>query len=302
MAMRYDGKVAVITGAGNGLGKEYAKLLASRGAKVVVNDLGGAVSGSGSSTAAADNVVAEIKAAGGEAVANYDSVVRGDKIVKTAVDAFGRVDIVINNAGILRDVTLRKMTEKDWDAVYEVHMKGAWAVTRAAWPHMEKQQYGRIVNVSSPAGVYGNFGQTNYSAMKSAVIGFTKALAREGERRGIKANVIAPLGATRMLATVMSDDLMRKMPASAMAQVVAYLVHEQCKPSGGVYEMAGGVVTRLRWQRSAGVKFEDGFTMEDVAARHGEISDFENNPEYPNSGASMMSKLGAMSAPKPSKL
>lgn len=217
MALRFDGKVALITGAGNGLGKEYAKLLASLGAKVVVNDLGGNLSGAGASSSAADLVVEEIKAAGGEAVANYDSVTDGDKIVKTAIDAFGRIDIVINNAGILRDVSFKKMTDKDWDLIYEVHSKGPFKVTHAAWPHMMDNGYGRIVNISSPAGLYGNFGQVNYSSMKRAAIGFTLALSKEGAKKNIKANCIAPIAASRMMGTVMPEDIMKNVPPQTVA-------------------------------------------------------------------------------------
>ncbi|MDX1497329.1 MAG: SDR family NAD(P)-dependent oxidoreductase, partial [Salinisphaeraceae bacterium] len=165
--IRFDGKVAIVTGAGNGLGKSHALLLGSRGAKVVVNDLGGDIHGDGNrSSAAADAVVEEIKAMGGEAVANYDSVEDGDKIVQTAVDTFGTVDIVINNAGILRDVSFAKMTDKDWDLILAVHLRGSYKVSHAAWPIMKEKGYGRIIMTTSAAGIYGNFGQANYSAAK----------------------------------------------------------------------------------------------------------------------------------------
>src|SRR5881392_995672 len=157
--LRFDGRVALVTGAGGGLGRSHALLLASRGAQVVVNDLGGSHTGEGKSASAADKVVDEIKAAGGKAVANYDSVEDGDKIVKTAIDAFGKIDIVINNAGILRDVSFPKMTQADWDLVYKVHVLGAFKVTHAAWPHLRDQGYGRVIMTASAAGIYGNFGQ-----------------------------------------------------------------------------------------------------------------------------------------------
>ena len=175
MSLRFDGKVAIVTGAGNGLGRTYALLLASRGAKVVVNDLGKSVKGDGDVAAMnpADRVVAEIKKAGGEAVANYDSVEFGDKIVKTAVDAFGTVDIVINNAGILRDVSFQKMSDLDWDLIMKVHLKGAFSVTRAAWNIMREKKYGRIINTGSSSGIYGSFGQANYSTAKLGLWGFT---------------------------------------------------------------------------------------------------------------------------------
>src|SRR5256885_12700173 len=183
--LRFDGKVVVVTGAGQGLGRSHALLFARRGAKVVVNDLGGSHTGSGKSSAAADKVVAEIKELGGNAVANYDSVEDGDKIVKTAVDAFGRIDIVINNAGILRDTTFHKMTREDWDLIFKVHVLGAFRVTHAAWPLMREQGYGRIIFTTSAAGLYGNFGQANYSAAKLALVGLTQTLALEGDKKNI---------------------------------------------------------------------------------------------------------------------
>ena len=160
--LRFDDKVVVITGAGNGLGKVYAKFFAKRGAKVVVNDLGGSVNGEGGSSSVADKVVQEIKSEGGEAVANYNSVTEGEKIIQTAVDAFGRIDVLVNNAGILRDVSLAKMTDQDWDKVFEVHVKGMFSVTKAAWGHFREQSAGKIINTSSGAGIYGAFGQSNY--------------------------------------------------------------------------------------------------------------------------------------------
>ena len=184
--LRYDGKVAIVTGAGNGLGRIYALNFAARGAKVVVNDLGGAFNGEGGdSSRPAQKVVEEIQAAGGEAVANYNSVVDGDQIVKTAMDTYGRVDIVVNNAGILRDTSFAKMKDRDWDLIYQVHLLGTYKVTKAAWDVMREQRFGRIVNVTSAAGIYGNFGQANYSAMKLGILGLSNTLAREGESRNI---------------------------------------------------------------------------------------------------------------------
>src|SRR6187401_119325 len=174
--LRFDGRVALVTGAGNGLGRSHALLLAARGAKVVVNDLGGGIHGEGKSQSAADTVVEEIKAAGGQAAANYDSVEDGAKIVQTAIDAFGKIDIVINNAGILRDVSFQKMTQTDWDLVYKVHVLGAFRVTHAAWPYMRDAGYGRIIMTTSASGIYGNFGQANYSMAKLGLHGFTQTL------------------------------------------------------------------------------------------------------------------------------
>ncbi len=161
--LRFDERVVIVTGAGNGLGRSHAHLFASRGARVVVNDLGGSSDGAGGGSAAADVVVAEIQAAGGQAVANYDSVVDGDRIVKTAMDTWGRIDVVVNNAGILRDKSFHKMSQEDWDLIYQVHVNGAFQVTRAAWPIFREQQFGRVIVTSSAAGIYGNFGQANYA-------------------------------------------------------------------------------------------------------------------------------------------
>merc|ERR1712070_1180902 len=211
--LRYDGKVAIVTGSGNGLGRAYALLLGSRGASVVVNDLGKSVTGTDGKPGKnpADLVVDEIKAAGGKAVANYDSVEFGDKIVKTAVDAFGTVDIIINNAGILRDISFQKMTELDWDLIMKVHLKGAYSVTRAAWNIFREKGYGRIVNTGSASGIYGSFGQANYATAKLGLWGFTQTLAKEGEKRNIRCNCIAPLAGTRMTATVMPEEVLETL-------------------------------------------------------------------------------------------
>ena len=266
--LRFDGKVAIVTGAGNGLGKAYALLLGSRGAKVVVNDLGKSVKGEadGGSANPADLVVDEIKKAGGQAVANYDSVEFGDKIVKTAVDAFGTVDIVINNAGILRDVSFQKMSELDWDLIMKVHLKGAYSVTRAAWNIMRDKKYGRIINTGSSAGIYGSFGQVNYSAAKLGLWGFTQSLAKEGEKRNIRTNCIAPLAGTRMTATVMPAEVVEALKPDYVAPFVAFLAHESCPDNGGLYEVGAGYIARQRWQRTAGHQYAvKGLTPETIA-------------------------------------
>ena len=248
--LRFDGKVAIVTGAGAGLGRAYALLLASRGAKVVVNDLGGSFKGEGGSSKAADVVVDEIRKAGGTAVANYDSVEFGDKIVKTAVDAFGTVDIVINNAGILRDISFMKMKDQDWDLIMMVHLKGSYSVTKAAWNIMRDKQYGRIINTSSSAGIFGSFGQVNYSTAKMGLHGFSQSLAKEGEKRNIKVNTIAPLAGTRMTETVMPPELVNALKPEFVAPLVAYLAHESCPESGSLYEVGAGYIAKQRWNRS----------------------------------------------------
>src|SRR4051794_22836149 len=196
--LRFDGRVALVTGAGGGLGRSHALLLGKRGCKVVVNDLGGSMHGGGKSSAAADKVVEEIKAAGGEAVANYDSVEDGDKIVQTAMDTWKRIDIVVNNAGILRDTSFKKLTPEDWDLIYRVHVNGAFKVTKAAWDHMLDAGYGRIIMTASAAGIYGNFGQANYAMAKLGLVGFANTLAIEGLKKNVRVNTIAPIAGSRL--------------------------------------------------------------------------------------------------------
>lgn len=288
--LRFDGKVAIVTGAGNGLGKSYALLLGSRGAKVVVNDLGKSVKGeSGEGANPADLVVAEIKKAGGQAVANYDSVEFGEKIVKTAVDAFGTVDIVINNAGILRDVSFQKMSELDWDLIMKVHLKGAYSVTRAAWNIMREKKYGRIVNTGSSAGIYGSFGQVNYATAKLGLHGFTQSLAKEGEKRNIRINCIAPLAGTRMTATVMPAEVVEALKPDYVAPFVAFMAHESCEENGGLFEVGAGYIAKQRWQRSAGVQYPvQGLTPEVVASKWSTVTDFSTGATNPESNMEMM--------------
>ena len=250
--LRYDGKVAIVTGAGAGLGRSHALLLASRGASVVVNDLGGSAHGEGKSSSAADRVVEEIRAAGGKAVANYDSVENGESIVKTALDSFGRIDIVINNAGILRDTSFAKMTDQDWDLIYRVHVLGSYRVTAAAWPHMRDQGYGRIVFTSSAAGIYGNFGQANYSMAKLGIVGFASTLALEGRKRNVCVNTIAPIAGSRMTETVLPKELIDALRPEYVSPLVAYLCHESCEDTGGLFEVGGGFIGKLRWERTRG--------------------------------------------------
>jgi NAD(P)-dependent dehydrogenase (short-subunit alcohol dehydrogenase family) len=243
----FDGKVAIITGAGGGLGRSHALELAKRGALIVVNDLGGSMDGEGGSHTAAQKVVDEIKAAGGEAVPNYDSVATpegGESIVQTAIDAFGRVDIIINNAGILRDASFKNMTKEMLEPIIDVHLKGAFYVTRPAWQLMRDQGYGRIVNTSSGAGVFGNFGQTNYGAAKMGLVGFTRVLAVEGAKNNIKANAIAPVAKTRMTEELLGA-VADKLAPEFVTPVVTYLVHESCPVSGEVYSVGGGRVARV---------------------------------------------------------
>jgi (3R)-3-hydroxyacyl-CoA dehydrogenase / 3a,7a,12a-trihydroxy-5b-cholest-24-enoyl-CoA hydratase / enoyl-CoA hydratase 2 len=290
--LRYDGRVAIITGAGNGLGRSYALLLGARGARVVVNDLGGNIHGGGRSSTAADRVVEEIRALGGEAVANHDSVEEGAKIVKDALEAFGTVDIVINNAGILRDVSFHKMSVEDWDLIMKVHLYGSFAVTRAAWPILRDKGYGRLLLTTSAAGIYGNFGQANYGAAKLALVGLANALTQEGRGKGIHVNTIAPIAGSRLTETVLPPELISSLKPEYVAPLVGWLCHEDCKETGGLFEVGAGYVGKLRWERTRGHAFKLGRPLapEDVAARWERIGDFKD-AEHPSSVNESMAPL-----------
>ncbi|KAJ3497350.1 hypothetical protein NLG97_g1975 [Lecanicillium saksenae] len=281
--LRYDGQVVVVTGAGGGLGKAYALYYASRGASVVVNDLGGSFNGEGNSAKAADLVVNEIKSAGGKAVSNYDSVEFGDKIIDTAIQAFGRVDIVINNAGILRDTSFKNLKDADWDLIMRVHVYGAYKVTRAAWPHFRKQKYGRVINTASAAGLYGNFGQTNYSAAKLALVGFTETLAKEGYKYNILCNVIAPIAASRLTETVFPPELLQALKPEFVVPLVGVLTHKSSTDTGGIYEVGGGFAAKLRWQRAEGLllKPDASYTASAIIKNWDKVVDFSKNSTFP---------------------
>jgi NAD(P)-dependent dehydrogenase (short-subunit alcohol dehydrogenase family) len=272
----FDNRVAIITGAGGGLGREHALLLASRGAQVVINDLGGSISGEGGSEGPAHTTAKEIEDLGGVAVADTNSVATpegGEAIVKTALDAFGKVDIVINNAGILRDKTFHNMTPELLDPVIDVHLKGAFNVTRPAWINMREHGYGRIVNTASSAGILGNFGQTNYGAAKMGLVGLARVWAAEGAKYNIKANVIAPIAKTRMTEELLGAMADRLAP-ELVSPVVAYLVHEDCPVTGEIYSCAGGRIARFFIGLTEGY-FNPKLTLEDVRDHFEEI----RNPE-----------------------
>jgi len=274
--LRFDDRVAIITGAGGGLGRSHALLLASRGAKVLVNDLGGALDGSGSSASAAQRVADEITALGGRAVANHDSVATaegGEAIVQAAIDAFGRVDIVINNAGILRDKAFHKMNADFIDAVIDVHLKGALFVSRPAFALMRAQGYGRIVNTSSASGLFGNFGQANYGAAKAGLAGLTRVLAIEGAEHGITVNAIAPIALTRMTEGILGD-LAAKVAPETVSPVVAYLTNEECSVNGHIYSVAGGRIARIFVAETNGVVLKEN-TPEAIQAQWVEIDNVE---------------------------
>ena len=269
----FENRVVIVTGAGNGLGKAYALELGKRGAKVVVNDLGGAVDGSGSGNSPADDVVNEIIENGGEAVANYDSVATkdgGESIVQTAVDSFGTVDAVINNAGILRDKSFANMTEEEFSLIIEVHLKGTYFVTQPAFKIMKENNYGRIVNVASPSGLFGNFGQTNYGAAKMGIVGLTNVLAIEGAKYNIKVNVIAPTAYTRMTEALLPEDVGKLFSAELVTPMVTYLASEACEPTHEIFGVAAGRFARI------GIITHEGYvnteaTAEDIAGNIEEI-------------------------------
>jgi NAD(P)-dependent dehydrogenase (short-subunit alcohol dehydrogenase family) len=270
----FDGRVAIITGAGGGLGKQHALLLASRGARVVVNDVGGSVSGEGSDKGPAETVVDEIRQLGGEAVSDSHSVSTpegGEAIVQTAIDAFGSVDIVVNNAGILRDKTFQNMTPELLNPVLDVHLKGAFYVTRPAWVRMREQGYGRVVNTSSNAGILGNFGQTNYGAAKMGLVGLTRVLAAEGAKYNIKVNAIAPLARTRMTQDVLGEAVALLEP-ELVSPVVAWLVHEDVPVTGEIYSVGGGRVARFFIGMTQGY-YNRKLTVEDVRDQFDRIRD-----------------------------
>jgi NAD(P)-dependent dehydrogenase (short-subunit alcohol dehydrogenase family) len=269
-------RVVVVTGAGGGLGREYALTLAREGASVVVNDLGGARDGTGAGSAMADEVVKEIKDAGGRAVANYDSVAEPEgaaNIIKTAVDEFGKVDGVVSNAGILRDGTFHKMEFGSWDSVIKVHLYGGYNVIRAAWPHFRENGFGRVVVATSTSGLFGNFGQANYGAAKMGLVGMINTLAQEGAKYNIKANAVAPIAATRMTQDILPPEVFEKLTPEYVAPVVAYLCTEEVPDTASVFIVGGGKVQRVALFQNSGVTFTEVPSVDDVAGKWGEIAD-----------------------------
>ena len=269
-------RVVVVTGAGGGLGREYALTLAREGASVVVNDLGGARDGTGAGHNMADQVVEEIRAAGGRAVANYDSVsdpAGAVGIIATALSEFGAVHGVVSNAGILRDGTFHKMTDENFDAVLKVHLYGGYNVVRAAWPHFREQGFGRVVVATSTSGLFGNFGQANYGAAKLGLVGLINTLAIEGAKYDIKANAIAPIAATRMTEDILPPEVLAKLKPEYVAPVVAYLCTEEIAETGSVFIAGGGKVQRAALFENAGAVFENPPSVDDVAAQWSTIAD-----------------------------
>ncbi|MCA2241383.1 MULTISPECIES: SDR family oxidoreductase [Mycobacterium] len=269
-------RVVIVTGAGGGLGREYALTLAKEGASVVVNDLGGARDGTGAGHNMADEVVKEIKDAGGRAVANYDSVAESEgaeNMVKTALDEFGKVDGVVSNAGILRDGTFHKMSFENWDAVLKVHLYGGYNIIRAAWPHFREQSFGRVVVATSTSGLFGNFGQANYGAAKLGLVGLINTLAQEGAKYNIKTNAVAPIAATRMTQDILPPEVFEKLTPEYVAPVVAYLMTEELTDTDSVFIVGGGKVQRTALFQNDGITFDSVPSVEDIAAKWGQITD-----------------------------
>jgi NAD(P)-dependent dehydrogenase (short-subunit alcohol dehydrogenase family) len=299
MTVRFDGRVAIVTGAGAGLGRSHAMLLASRGAKVVVNDPGGSVDGTGGANAVADQVVAEIKAAGGEAIASYASVAEekaAQSIIDTATQAWGRLDILVNNAGILRDRSFNNMDMADYEFVNQVHHFGTAYCTKAAWPIMRKQQYGRIVVTTSGSGTVGNFGQANYGAAKMAVNGFINVLRHEGAKYNIRLNAISPSALTRMTESLLPPDIGPWMKPELVSPAVAWLCSEECDQNGEIIAATAGGYARVQYFVTEGVQFDpaEPVTIEMIRDSIGTIRDLSTATPYTGMMGNVDKKLREM--------
>lgn len=268
--LRFDTRVAVVTGGGSGLGRACALALAQRGAKVLVNDLGTTYRGLPETAYIADFVVEEIRIAGGVAVANYDSVEYGDRIIRAALREFGRVDVIVNCAGVVRDQAFTKMSNTDWELVMKVNLKGAFLVMNAAWPHMKKQQYGRVINIGNFAGVKGGNRISATATAKMGLHGLTTALASEGLKRNIRANTIAPLAGTSL-----------KPECEEVVSLVLWLSHEDCMATGNLVQAGSGLIAILRVERSRGVSLGRRFKQRDVGKSWTRIADFSINTDNP---------------------
>lgn len=285
MAVRFDNRVALVTGAGAGLGKCHALLLASRGAKVVVNDPGGSTAGQGGSNAVADTVVDEIRKSGGEAIANYDSVADragAERMVRTAIESYGKIDIVVNNAGILRDKTFSKMELDDFDDVIKVHLLGSVYVTKAAWQHLIDQKYGRIVLTTSGSGLAGNYGQSNYGAAKTGMIGLMHNLMTEGAKYNVRINSISPVAATRMTEGLLPEQMLKKLDPRQVSPAVAWMCSEECDATGEIIAAGAGYFARVKLVKGAGAVVGNGeiATIEDFVAAKEQIFDLNGAAPY----------------------
>ena len=299
MTIKFDQRVAIVTGAGNGLGREHAIQLAARGAKVVVNDFGGAQDGTGGSSEPAERVVAEIIAAGGEAISHGANVANADQVndmIEKTMAKWGRIDILVNNAGILRDRAFGKMTIDDWDAVMRVHVTGATLCTMAVWPHMKAANYGRIVMTTSSSGLYGNFGQSNYAAAKMAVIGLMNVLHIEGAKNDIRVNALAPGATTRMTEELLPPAAAALMKARQVTSGLLYLVSEDA-PSRAILDATAGGFARTFILETEGIHLDpDSCTPEQVAAHWDAISDQTGQHLYESGGPQVMKFVGKAAA------
>lgn len=287
MSIEFNNRVAIVTGAGGGLGRSHALALAARGVKVVVNDLGGSVDGTGGSETMAQKVVAEIEAMGGEAMANGANVTKEDEVeamVAEAIERFGKVDILVNNAGILRDKSFSKMTMADWDLVVAVHLKGSAVCTKAVWNHMKANQYGRIVMTTSSSGMYGNFGQTNYGAAKAGLSGFMRTLCLEGAKYDIRINTLSPTARSRMTEGLMPEEILEKLKVEPVSQGLVYLVSDDA-PNRVILAAGAGGYALTKVFETQGINLSEGEqTAENVAAHWDRIASNEGMEEFTNGG------------------
>jgi NAD(P)-dependent dehydrogenase (short-subunit alcohol dehydrogenase family) len=286
MAISFQGKVAIVTGAGGGLGRAHALLLASLGAKVVINDLGGSLDGGGGNSQASEKVVAEIIAAGGEAIANGASVSDDAGVahlIKQTMDKWGRIDVLIANAGILRDKSFSKMELKDFEAVVNVHLMGTVKPCKAVWDIMKSQSYGRIVVTTSSTGLYGNFGQTNYGAAKLSLVGFMNSLKLEGAKDNVHVNAVCPVAATRMTEALMPPAVLEMLKPEFVSPAVAYLASDEA-PTGIILTAAAGVFAAAQLVETDGVNLGHNATADDIAAHFTQISDWTTAKHYGQGG------------------
>jgi len=291
-SLHFNQRVALVTGAANGLGKEYALELGRRGATVIVNDIGGTVHGKGeASIEGAAAVVDEIKRNGGEAMAVHASVEEADAIIDEIMGAYNRLDIVINNAGILRDRSFLRLTDDDWERIIAVHLTGAYKLSQRAFRVMKEANYGRIINTTSASGLYGNHGQVNYGAAKAGLIGMTKSIAIEGARCGVNCNAVAPIAASRMTRDIFPEPILEMMSPLKVVPLTLYLAHEECDETGSVFETAGGWIGKVQVQSAPGAVMETD-TMECVRDKWDDICNLDNPVAIDNVQARFMHVLG----------